>query len=46
MGRMLLWVLGLALLLVAGFAIYAVAVDPQVETKRVEKVVPNEKLGL
>ena len=45
MGRSLLWVLLLALIVVAGGAIYLMFAEPEVETQRVEKVVPNEKLG-
>jgi hypothetical protein len=46
MGRLIGWVLLLALVLLLGGAIYMMVTEPEVETKRVEKVVPNEKLGL
>ena len=45
MGRLLLWVLLLALVIVVGGSIYLMFSEPEVETQRVEKVVPNEKLG-
>ena len=46
MGRLLLWVLLLALIVVVGGSIYLMVVEPEVETQRIEKVVPNEKLGV
>lgn len=46
MGRLLYWVLLLALIIVVGGAIYLGFADLPVQTTRVEKVVPNEKLGL
>lgn len=46
MGRLLLWVLLLALVIILGGAIYLMFADLPVETHRVEKVVPHEKLGL
>jgi hypothetical protein len=45
MGRLLLWVLLLALVIVVGGSIYLMFAEPEVGTQRVEKVVPNEKLG-
>jgi len=46
MGRLLLWVLLLALVVVVGGSIYLMFADSEVATQRVEKVVPNEKLGI
>ncbi len=46
MGRLLLWVLLLALLIVVGGSIYLMFAEPDVATQRIEKAVPNEKLGL
>jgi hypothetical protein len=45
MGRSLLWVLLLMLVIVIGGSIYLMFAEPEVATQRVEKVVPNEKLG-
>ena len=45
MGRLLLWVLLLALIIVVGGSIYLMFAEPEVGTQRVEKVVPTEKLG-
>lgn len=45
MGRVLLWVLLLALVIVVGGSLYLMFAEPEVGTQRVEKVVPNEKLG-
>lgn len=46
MGRLLLWVLLLALFVVVGGSAYLMFAEPEIETQRVEKVLPNEKLGL
>lgn len=45
MGRLFFWVLLLALVIVVGGSIYLMFAEPEVEAQRVEKVVPNEKLG-
>ncbi|MFC3712224.1 hypothetical protein ACFOMD_06565 [Sphingoaurantiacus capsulatus] len=45
MGRLLLWVLLLALVIVVGGSIYMMFAEPEVAPQRVEKIVPNEKLG-
>lgn len=45
MGRLFLWVLMLALVAVVGGSIYLMFAEPAVQTQRIEKTVPNEKLG-
>ena len=46
MGRFVLWVFLIALAILAAGAVWLMIAEPKVETKHVEKVVPNDKLGL
>lgn len=46
MGRLLKWVLLSALVIIVGGAVYLMFADLPVETRRIEKTIPNERLGL
>ena len=45
MGRLLMWVVLLALLVMAGGAVWFMATTPDYAPQRVEKAVPRDSLG-